>query len=124
MVRTIASMSTTLVGEFVYVARDDQMQEGSMLGVTVRNTPILLSKIGGKIYAMDAVCSHFYGYLPRGELRDHVVVCPVHWAQYDIGTGKVIKNVNPLVKLATRRKATDLRIYEVEVVDHDVRVKV
>ena len=111
-------------GEFVSVARDDEVQEGSMLGVTVRNIPILLSKIGGKIYAMDAVCSHYYGYLPRGELRDHVVVCPVHWAQYDIGTGKVVKNVPGYVKLATRRKATDLRTYEVEVVDNDVRVKV
>ncbi len=109
---------------FVSVAREDDIPEGSMYGVTVAGKPILLSKIGGKIYAMDAVCSHYYGYLPNGSLRDHTVICPVHKAEYDIATGKVVKNVPALLKLATRREATDLHSYEVDVVDSDVRLKV
>jgi hypothetical protein len=56
---------------FIAVAREDEVPEGSMFGVAVSGKPILLSKIGGKIYAMDAVCSHMNGYLPKGELRDH-----------------------------------------------------
>src|SRR5271169_4125339 len=105
-----------------------------MFGVAVAGNAILLSKIGGKIYAMDAVCSHYHGYLPRGELKaghlgkgqvnDRTVVCPVHKAEFEITTGKVVKNVPTLMKLATRREATDLRTYEVEVVDNDIRVKV
>ncbi len=112
------------LGNFVTVAREDEIPEGSMLGVAVEGSPILLSKIGGTIYAMDAVCSHYYGYLPKGELRDHTVVCPVHKAQYDIATGRVVKNVPTLMKLVMHREATDLRTYEVEVVDNKVRVKV
>jgi nitrite reductase/ring-hydroxylating ferredoxin subunit len=111
-------------GNFVTVATEDEVHEGSMLGVAVAGNPILLSKIGGKIYATDAVCSHYYGYLPKGELRDHTVVCPVHKAQYDVATGKVVKNVSALMKLGSRREATDLRTFEVEVVGDNVRVKV
>ena len=43
----------------------DEIHEGSMFTVAVGGNAILLSKIGGKIYAMDAVCSHYSGYLPR-----------------------------------------------------------
>jgi 3-phenylpropionate/trans-cinnamate dioxygenase ferredoxin component len=73
---------------------------------------------------MDAICSHLYGYLPKGELRDHTVICPVHKVQYDIATGKVLKNVPALMKLASHREATDLRSYQVETVNGDVLVRI
>ena len=121
-------------GTFVAVAMDDEVHEGSMFSVAVGGNAILLSKIGGKIYAMDAVCSHYSGYLPRGELKieylpmgevkDHAVVCPVHRAQFEATTGKVVKNVPALIKLVTHSEATDLRTYEVQVVDNTIRVKV
>ncbi len=120
----MSKLSKMTQTNFITVAREDQVPEGSMLGVAVGGNPILLTKIDGKIYAMDAVCSHYNGYLPRGELREHTIVCPVHKAQFDVATGKVVKNVPALMKLATRREATDMRTYEVEVVGGDVRVKV
>jgi nitrite reductase/ring-hydroxylating ferredoxin subunit len=107
----------------VTVAKEAEVPEGSMLGITVDGQQILLSKIGGKIYAMDAVCSHLSGYLPRGELRGHVVICPVHRAQFDITTGEVQKNVGALIKLASHKEATNLRSYQVEVVSGQVRLK-
>jgi nitrite reductase/ring-hydroxylating ferredoxin subunit len=120
----LSSLSKVGKGDFVTVADEDEISEGSMIGVTVAGRPVLVSKIGGKIYAMDAICSHYYGYLPRGELRDHTVVCPVHKAEYDVSTGKVVKNVPALLRLASHREATDMRTYEVEVVDKGVRVRV
>jgi len=130
----LSNLSKATEGSFVAVAGDDEVHEGSMFGVAVAGNAILLSKIGGKIYAMDAVCSHFNGYLPRGELnigylpngevKDHAIVCPVHKAQFEATTGKVMKNVPALLKLATHREATDLRTYEVEVVDNTIRVKI
>lgn len=95
-----------------------------MFGVTVSGNPILLSKIGGKIYAINAICSHMNGYLPKGELRDHTVMCPVHKAQYDIATGKIVKNVPWLMKVLAHKEATDLLTYEVETVSGEVRIKV
>ena len=55
-----------------------------MFGSAISGNAILIARIGGKFYASDAICSHLYGYLPRGELRGNVVICPVHKAQYDI----------------------------------------
>jgi 3-phenylpropionate/trans-cinnamate dioxygenase ferredoxin subunit len=73
---------------FVVAAKANDIHEGSMVGSTVSGNPILISRIGGKFYAIDAVCSHLYGYLPKGELRGSIVVCPVHKAQYDIPQGR------------------------------------
>ena len=119
---------------FVTVAREDDIREGTTFGVAVGGHAIMLARIGGKIYAMDAVCSHFSGYLPNGELeteylpdgkvKDNAITCPVHKAKFDLETGKVLKNVPALLKYATHKEATDLRTYEVEVVDKDVRLKV
>ena len=120
----MSNPSKTAQGSFVTVCREDDVPEGSMFGVTVSGNPILLSKIGGKIYAMNAVCSHMNGYLPKGELRDHSVICPVHKAEFDIPTGKVVKNVPWLMKSATHKEASDLRTYEVETVAGEVRLKI
>jgi len=120
----LSTLTSPTRSNFVTVAREEEISEGSMLGVAVGGNPILLAKIGGKIYAMDAVCPHYYGYLPKGELRDHTVVCPVHKAQFDVATGKVVKNVPALLKLATHKGAADVRTYDVDVAEGEVRVKV
>jgi nitrite reductase/ring-hydroxylating ferredoxin subunit len=120
----LSNLSNETIESFVTVCREDDVPEGSMYGVAVAGNPILLSKIGGKIFAVSAVCSHYNGYLPKGELRDHTVICPVHKAQFDIATGKVVKNVPALMKLAMHKEATDLRTFEVQTVEGNVRIKV
>jgi len=109
---------------FVVAAKTNDIAEGSMVGLTVAANQILLSRIGGKFYATDAICSHFYGYLPKGALKENIVICPVHKAEYNVHTGKVVKNVNGLLKLATGRQATDLRIYEVRLAGDSILIKV
>ena len=109
---------------FVIVAKVSDVSEGAMVTSMVSGNPVLISRIGGNLYAMDAICSHFYGYLPKGELKSNVVICPVHKAQYDVETGKVVKNVPGLMKMAGGGKvAKDLHIYEVRVVGEDVLVR-
>jgi nitrite reductase/ring-hydroxylating ferredoxin subunit len=125
----LSNLSNFSESSFVKVASEDDVREGSMFGVAVAGKPIMLSKIGGKIYAMDAVCSHSKGelrteYLPDGQLGGHPVVCPVHKAQFEVTTGKVVKNVPGLLRLATHKEATDLRTYEVKVVDKSVQIRV
>jgi len=119
-----AEVTSAAADRFVLVAKVNDVPEGGMVGSMVSGNPILISRIGGNFYAMDAVCSHFYGYLPRGDLRNNVVTCPVHKAQYDVQTGKVVKNVPGLMKLAGGgRLASDLRTYEVHVVGDSILVK-
>ena len=94
-----------------------EVPAGSMKGFTINGKQILIANTEGSFFAMDAVCSHMQGYLPAGRLSGKTVICPVHGAQYDIATGKVITNVPWIMKIATHRGATDLRTYPVEVKD-------
>ena len=121
--RTSNGSDSAPVG-FIPVAKVNDISEGAMVGSMVSGIPILISRIGGSFYAMEAVCSHFFGYLPKGELRGNVVICPVHKAQYDARTGKVVKNVPGLMKLAGGGKlASDLRTFEIRVVGDSILVK-
>ncbi len=99
-----------------------EVPAGSLKGFTINGKQILIANTEGSFFAMDAVCSHMQGYLPAGRLSGKTVICPVHGAQYDIATGKVITNVPWIMKIATHRGATDLRTYPVEVKNGQVFV--
>ena len=109
----------------VTIASTDEILDGTMKGFTTGGKQVLVANVNGKFYAMKAVCSHMSGYLPAGELNGNVVTCPVHHAQFDVITGKVHRNVNPVFRIPTKgRGATDLPAYEVEVTGNEVRVKI
>jgi len=73
---------------------------------------ILIANVGGRFYAMDGICSHGMGVLDRGVLNGHVVKCPIHGAEFDLRTGKVINGPwKPPYEI------DDLRTYAVGVED-------
>jgi nitrite reductase/ring-hydroxylating ferredoxin subunit len=88
---------------------------GTMKGFMVNQKQIMIANVNGKYYAVDSICTHRFGYLPKGKLENNIVICPVHGAQYDVTTGKVYKDVPGLMKMATSSGATDLKSYKVEV---------
>ena len=94
-----------------------EVPAGSMKGFTINGKQILIANTEGSFFAIDAVCSHMQGYLPAGKLSGKTVTCPVHGAQYDLLTGKVLTNVPWILKMATHRNAADLRTYAIEVKD-------
>lgn len=97
--------------------------QGTMRGFTVGGRKVLVANVGGTLYAMDAVCSHMQGDLVRGRLEGKIVTCPVHRAQYDVTTGKVVRNVSWSVKTFTRKIATDLATFRTGVKDGSVFVE-
>jgi 3-phenylpropionate/trans-cinnamate dioxygenase ferredoxin component len=101
-----------------------EVPAGSMKGFTAKGRKILLANAGGSFHAMDAVCSHMQGDLSRGTLEGTTVTCPVHHSQYDVKTGKVVRNVSWSVKTFTRKSATDLATFRTEVKDGAVWVEV
>src|SRR5215210_6565482 len=71
------------------VANKKDLQEGSLLKVEPEGKPIVLSLVNGKVYAMDAVCSHEGGPLEEGTLDKHNLTCPWHYAIFDVRNAKV-----------------------------------
>ncbi len=74
---------------FQSVANKKDLKEGALLRVDVNGTPIVLATVGGKVYAMDAVCSHEGGPLEEGTIEGYCLTCPWHQAIFDVRTAKV-----------------------------------
>ena len=109
----------------VTVAKKSDIANGKMIGVEAEGKKLLIASFGGKLYAMDAICSHMGGDLSKGRFESDVVICPRHGAQYDIRTGKVVKDVGFAAKaLTVGRGAHAQTSYEVVVEGNDVKVKI
>lgn len=67
-----------------------ELAPGEMKCVLLGETRILLANVDGRIYAVSDICSHAKAYLSEGFLDGVVVECPLHGAQFDIATGKVL----------------------------------
>jgi glycine betaine catabolism B len=90
------------------VANKNELKEGGLLRVEPEGKPILLTMAKGKIYAMDAVCSHEGGPLEDGTLQGYELKCPWHYAIFDVRNAKVSEQAV---------WATDLQSYPVKVDD-------
>ena len=108
----------------VAVAKKNDIANGKMIGVVVDDKKILVANLGGSLYALDAVCSHMGGDLSKGRIESDIVICPRHGAQYDIRTGKVVKDVGFAAKALTLgRGASGQSTYKVVVEGDDIKVE-
>jgi nitrite reductase/ring-hydroxylating ferredoxin subunit len=74
---------------FQKVANKKDIKEGSLLGVELEGNKIALAMIDGKVFAIDAVCSHKRAPLEEGKLEGFNLTCPWHYAVFDVRNGKV-----------------------------------
>jgi NADPH-dependent 2,4-dienoyl-CoA reductase/sulfur reductase-like enzyme/nitrite reductase/ring-hydroxylating ferredoxin subunit len=70
------------------VARVDEIQEGEAHVVEVDGEEVLLTRHGGRICACGNSCTHVGASLSDGWIEDGHVVCPWHYAQFDLETGR------------------------------------
>jgi nitrite reductase/ring-hydroxylating ferredoxin subunit len=75
---------------FVVIGRTETFPEGKLKKVQVAGEDVVVAKLGGKIYAIAASCTHRGAPLDEGELEGTTITCPWHGGQFDITTGKVV----------------------------------
>ena len=75
---------------FVPVARVSELAPGTMKWVAVDGERVLLANVDGTFYALQDACGHRQAALSRGTLSGHVVECPLHFAEFDVRTGKLL----------------------------------
>lgn len=75
---------------FVAVAQVGDLAPGEMKFVAVERERIVLANIEGSFYALRDVCGHRNAPLSRGRLDGCIVECPLHFAQFDVRTGKFV----------------------------------
>jgi glycine betaine catabolism B len=79
----------SIVSEYAISIKENDLQESKPVRINVKNKPIVLTKIRGKVYAIDAVCSHEGGPLEDGNVEGYNLTCPWHYAVFDIRNAKV-----------------------------------
>jgi nitrite reductase/ring-hydroxylating ferredoxin subunit len=62
--------------------------KGKMKMVKQKGVPITVANVDGKFYAFYDRCPHMNGALHDGVLKGKVVTCPLHYATFDVTTGK------------------------------------
>jgi nitrite reductase/ring-hydroxylating ferredoxin subunit len=78
------------MAEFVAVTSVSDIAPGTMTWVVVDRERVLLVNLEGLFFALSDTCGHQRAPLSRGRLEGHVVECPLHFAQFDVRTGKLL----------------------------------
>jgi nitrite reductase/ring-hydroxylating ferredoxin subunit len=77
------------LARFVKALELSKLAPGTMAGVEVEGKQVLLSNLGGDVYAVDGICTHEESLLSKGFMIEERVVCQLHLSQFDLRTGEV-----------------------------------
>ena len=105
---------------YVKAVERQEVPNGSMKAVKLKNKEILVANVDGTYYAIGGRCPHAKGDLSEGALEGSILTCPRHGSRFDVTTGKAISG--PKI-LFIRVGVGDIQSYEVKVEDDDVLVK-
>ncbi len=94
------------------VARAGELAPGQMKRITPGGKQLLLCNAGGRLHAVDEMCSHEDYSLFLGCIQDGKIKCSLHGSYFDLDTGE------PTVEPAREPICT----YPVEIVDGEVWV--
>lgn len=81
----------------ISVATSSQVKEGELLPVKVENQKVILTRVDGKVYAVENKCPHLGMPLAKGKVCNHTVTCRWHGATFDLTTGANVKWVDSFV---------------------------
>jgi nitrite reductase/ring-hydroxylating ferredoxin subunit len=82
--------------DFKPVVKLDDVREGRLTGAELdvdgKKVPLVLTKHGREVLALNGVCSHLGGPLAEGKLVDEwCVECPWHGSRFDFRDGEVVR---------------------------------
>jgi nitrite reductase/ring-hydroxylating ferredoxin subunit len=98
---------------FVPVIRASELLPGAMTWVALDRERVLIANVDGRFYALQDSCGHRQAPLSKGRLEGHVIECPLHFARFDVRTGKLLSGPT----------AADVPTYQVLVDGDTVYVK-
>ena len=98
---------------FVSVARASEIPVNSTRRVRVHERLIAIYNLDGEFFATDDTCTHARASLSEGQICGDEIVCPLHFATFDIKTGRCTGG--PAID--------DLRTYPLRVVDDEIQIE-
>lgn len=76
------------MGRFVKVAKESEIPAQCAKCVDVEGRRIALVNLSGTIHAIDDICTHAEASLSEGEIDGDEIVCPLHFATFNVITGE------------------------------------
>ena len=77
--------------EFIKAVDTSELPAVKMVKVVLGGKEILVANVAGSYYATANNCNHAGGSLADGILNGSTVTCPKHAAQYDVMTGRAVR---------------------------------
>ena len=113
MIKEISKHDQNIVG----VAKTDEIPTGKMKHL-IDGKEIMIANINGKYFAVNDRCGHSSALLSMGNLNGDIVTCPLHAAQFNITTGKKVREPNlragaPEVDFPESYQRYAKRVYEI-----------
>ena len=81
-------------GNYVDGARVSEIGDRQMKHIEIDGKEIMIANLGGKFYAVSDRCGHSSASLSKGVLTGNIVTCPLHGAQFDVISGRMMKDFN------------------------------
>ena len=98
--------------DFYEIAAVDDLPDGKRIFVEIGENYLVVFNVGGKLFAIEDLCSHDDGPIGDGELEGYEVVCPRHGARFDLRTGKAL----------TFPAVEDIPAYPIQIKDGKIQV--
>lgn len=89
---------------FVRALELNDLAKGGIRSVTVEGVEVVLCNVDGSVFAVSRRCGHENAPLNFGTLNRNILTCPLHFAQFDVRTGKAL--LGPASKDYGKRKDT------------------
>lgn len=81
----------------VEVANSGDVQESKVHATQAAGMRVILTRVQGKVFAIENRCPHLGLSMARGKLTGTALQCPWHGSKFDVCTGKNLDWVNSLV---------------------------
>jgi len=110
------------------IGAENMLTDGSMREINLHDTKLLIARVQGSYYAVQARCPHMGGELARGKLDEFIVRCPRHGSLFDLRDGHVVDWITKIPGIArtlaqAAKKPRGLRTYPTKVEDGQVWVQ-
>ena len=78
-----------------------------------KNNPVLLLRLGGTVYALGAICSHYGAPLNDGKIEGRTIKCPWHASRFALEDGRVVQG----------SACAGVPVYDCKIVNDQVHIK-
>ena len=68
----------------------ESLAEGGIVQGHVGDDAVVVARVGGEVFALDAGCTHYGVMLGGGIVEGHTIRCPAHHSRFDLRTGEAV----------------------------------